>query len=133
MEYAREKDVGTEFMAILGHLEDWMFGAEERLHQKRAQENRERIERERHAAEVRLRSGADCPWTPASGIIGLHCRKNHRLFRLIERKPVRPLDPKFEVQEVKALEDKRGNHIGQYRTRTDASKAVAEVAFNQAW
>jgi hypothetical protein len=52
---------------------------------------------------------------------------------LIERKTTRPLDPKFEVHEVKSLEDKRGNYIGQYRTRTDASKAVAEVAFKEAW
>ena len=132
-EYAREKDTGTEFIAILGYLEDWMFGAEERLRQTRERENRERIEREKHNAEVRLRSGADCPWTPASGVISLHCRKNHRLFRLIERKTTRPIDPKFEVQEVKTLDDKRGNHIGQYRTRTDATKAVAEVAFKEAW
>ena len=132
-QYAREKDAGTEFIAILGYLEDWMFGAEERLRQIREREHRERIEQEKHSAEVRLRSGADCPWTPASGVLGLHCRKNHRLFRLIERKTTGPLDPKFEVHEVKTLEDKRGNYIGQYRTRTDASKAVAEVAFKEAW
>lgn len=130
--YAREKAVGTEFIAILGYLEDWMFGAEERLRQQREKENRERIEQEKRNAEVRLRSGADCPWTPASGIVGLYCRKNRRLFRMVERKTTHSVDPKFEVQEVKTLEDKCGDYNGQYRTRTDGSKAVAEVAFKEA-
>jgi hypothetical protein len=31
--FAEEKGSGTEFVAILGHLEDWQYGAEERLRQ----------------------------------------------------------------------------------------------------
>jgi hypothetical protein len=37
------------------------------------------------------------------------------------------------VLEVKSFEDKRGVSIGRYRTRTDASKAVLEVAYKPEW
>jgi hypothetical protein len=132
--YAEEKAKGTEFIAILGWLEEWMWGAEENLRRKRNQERQEQIEREKRNAEARLRSGADCPWTPAAGLADLHCRKNARLFRLKAlEKSTSPLSPKFEVLEIKSFEDKRGVPIGRYRTRSDASKAVLEVAYKPEW
>jgi hypothetical protein len=72
-------------------------------------------------------------WTAADGVAEQHCRKNHRLFRLKVLSAAHPLEPKFEVLRVTSLEDTRGTRIGQYRTRTDASKAVAEVAFKEEW
>jgi hypothetical protein len=48
-------------------------------------------------------------------------------------KTVSPLAPKVEVLEVKSFEDKRGLSIGRYRARTDASKAVLEVAYKPEW
>ena len=76
--YAEEKATGTEFIAILGWLEEWTWGAEERLRRKREEERRERVEQDKRNAEARLRSGADCPWTAAAGFADLHCRKNAR-------------------------------------------------------
>jgi hypothetical protein len=132
--YDEEKAKGTEFIAILGWLEEWTWGAEERLRRQRAEENRERIEQDKRRVEARLRSGADCPWTIAAGIVDIHCRKNGRLFRLKPLpKETSPLAPKFEVLEVKTLDDKRGTSIGRYRTRGDASKAILEVAYKPEW
>lgn len=132
--YYQEKERGTEFIAILGWLEGWTWGAEEVLQRKHEEERRKRIEEDRRIAEARLRSGADCPWTAAVGLADLYCRKNGRLFRL---KPLEkgglPLSPKFEVVEIKSFEDRRGTVIGRYRTRTDASKAVSEVAYKPEW
>nr|WP_025824927.1 hypothetical protein [Acetobacter persici] len=62
--YATEKAKGTEFIALLGWMEDWMWGAEEILRRKQTEERQRRIEQERRQAEARLRSGADSPWTP---------------------------------------------------------------------
>jgi len=66
--FAEEKARGTEFIAILGYLEDWQLGSEERLRQKAEKERRERVAREKQHAETRLRNGADCPWTVATGV-----------------------------------------------------------------
>jgi hypothetical protein len=132
--YAEEKAKGTEFIAILGWLEEWTWGADERLRRKREEERRQRIEQEKRNAEARLRSGADCPWTAAADLADLYCRKNARLFRLKTLdKGESPLAPKFEVVEVKFFEDKRGVSIGRYRTHSDASKAILEVAYKPAW
>jgi hypothetical protein len=129
--FAEEKASGTEFVAILGHLEDWQYGAEERLRQKAERENRERVEQEKRRAEARLRNGADCPWTAATGLPDLHCCKNGRLYRLKALKPATKFEPAFEVLRVDQLDAKRGQVVGRYRTRTEASAAVAKVAYQE--
>jgi hypothetical protein len=131
--YAAERANGTEFIAILGFIEEWMYGEEEGLRLRDEERNRARIQQNKRNAEARLRSGADCPWTAADGVAEQHCRKNYRLFRLKVLSAAHPLEPKFEVLRVKSLEDRRGTRIGQYRTRTDASKAVVDVAFKDEW
>jgi hypothetical protein len=99
--FAEEKANGTEFIAILGWLEEWTWGAEERLRRKREEERRKRVEQDKRNAEARLRSGADCPWTALAGLADLYCRKNARLFRLkVLDKGGSPLSPNFEVLEV---------------------------------
>jgi hypothetical protein len=77
--YAAEKEYGTEFIAILGHLQEWQVDAEARLYQQRETERHARIAEAKRAAEARLRSGAHSPWTPAAGTADLHCIKNGRL------------------------------------------------------
>ena len=134
--FKEEKARGTEFIAILGWLEDWTWGAQERLRRRQEVERKERVEQDKKRAEARLRSGADCPWTPAAGIPDLHSRKNGRLFRLkqLEKADI-PLAPRFEVLEIKTLEekDRKGVPVGRYRTRSDASKAALEVAYKPEW
>jgi hypothetical protein len=132
--FAEEKANGTEFIAILGWLEEWTWGAGESLRRKREEERRKRIEQDKQNAEARLRSGADCPWTALADLAEFYCRKNARLFRLkVLDAGGSPLSPRFEVLEVKSFEDKRGVSIGRYRTRTDASKAILEVAYKPMW
>jgi len=55
--YAEEKANGTEFIAILGWLEEWTWGAEGSLRRKREDERRKRVEQDKRTAEARLRSG----------------------------------------------------------------------------
>jgi hypothetical protein len=82
-------------------------------------------------ASQRLHSGADCPWTLSADGPDLYCRKSGRLFRLKEEKRARPPMPRFEVTELTTMSDKRGSRVGQYRSRAEATKAVADVAFSQ--
>ena len=131
--YAHEKATGTEFIAILGWLEEWMIGANERLMRRQQRDNQERIAREKEMAETRLRSGADCPWTQAVGVADLHRRRNGRLYRLRALDGKGPLEPKVEVFRVHYLEEKRGASIGRYRTRGDATKAINEIAYKDEW
>lgn len=129
--FAEEKARGTEFIAVLGYMEEWSHGVEERLRQKRERGRRDQIAREKQIAEARLRNGADCPWTAATDITDLHCRKNGRLYRLRALQPTNKFEPAFEVLRVDHLDAKRGRPVGRYRTRTDASKAVATVAWQE--
>lgn len=129
--FAEEKARGTEFIAILGYLEEWHWGNEERLRRKAEQERREQIARDKQIAETRLRNGADCPWTAATEITDLHCRKNGRLYRLRSLQNVGKHEPAFEVLRVDYLSAKRGRSVGRYRTRGDATKAVENVAWQE--
>jgi hypothetical protein len=112
-------------------MEEWYWGAEERLRQKREKDRREQVAQEKKVAEARLRNGADCPWTAATGITDLHCCKNGRLYRLRVLQPTNKFEPAFEVLRVDYLDAKRGRQVGRYRTRSDASKAVANVAWQE--
>ncbi len=129
--FAEEKAKGTEFIAVLGHMEEWCWGGEERLRQKREKDRREQIAKEKQVAEARLRNGADCPWTAATDITDLHCCKNGRLYRLRALQTADKFEPAFEVLRVDYLDAKRGRPVGRYRTRSDASKAVANVAWQK--
>lgn len=129
--FSAEKARGTEFIAILGYMEDWYWGAQERLRQKAEKERRERIAEDKRRAEARLRNGADCPWTAAEGIPDLHCCKNGRLYRLHPLKPAGKYEPAFEVLRIDYLDAKRGRSVGRYRTRSEASTAVAKVAYQE--
>jgi len=132
--YTEEKAKGTEFIAILGWMEEWTADAEERLRQQQKVKRRDAIALEKQRAEARLRSGADCGWTVVDGVVDTHCRRNGRLFRLKALpKYASPNSPKLELIEVKTLDDKRGTLIGQYHTRGDAAKALLEVAYKPGW
>jgi hypothetical protein len=127
--YADEKARGTEFIAILGYLEQWMADAGAELYEKRREQNQQRIAREKAASEVRLRSGADCPWTEVKSVTtGIHCRKNGRLYRLVKVEK-----GMVEVSQVTALDDKRGVYIGRYFSRSEATKVLNEVAYKPEW
>ena len=122
--FEREKAKGTELPAIIGAIAEWVEAEEERLRNEREAENRRRIEAERIALEQRLRSGADCKWTPLNKSAELYCRKNGRTFRLSPRD-----DKMWDLHRVKTPEDMKGALVGTYRARGDATKAVTTTAW----
>ncbi len=64
-------------------------------------------------------------------ISDLHCRKNGRLYRLRALQPTGKYEPAFEVLRVDYLDAKRGRPVGRYRTRGEASKAVANLSYQE--
>jgi hypothetical protein len=106
----------------------WYRGAEERLRQKAEKERRERIAEEKRRAEARLRNGADCPWTAATGIPDLHCCKNGRLYRLRALQTTSKHEPAFEVLRVDYQAWPPGWALSN---QGEASTAVAKVAYQE--
>lgn len=127
-EYVKQKDAGTEFIAILGYLEEWLDETSKNYFALQQLQHRQRVEDQKKASEMRLLSGADCPWTDVKPFTGSHCRKNGRLYRLVKK------DNKlFEASRVKELDDKRGVIIGIYKTKSDATRAISEIAYKDEW
>ena len=105
--YAREKDAGTELIAIIGAMRQWLEREENRLRAESDAAQRVRIEAERAARQNRLLSGADCPWTQVNGAKIWHCRRNNRLYRLSQMEGSR-----WILVRVAALDEKRGSESG---------------------
>lgn len=122
--YNREHSAGTDMPAIVGAIQQ--FVEEDREARQRAQQEayRAQVEADRLAAEERLLSGADCKWTALGKSKTFHCRVNGRVFRL-EPHP----DKKFHLFRVKSPDDQNGELVGRYAGRTEATKAVGEMAY----
>ncbi len=123
--YEREKAEGTDLPAILGLLREHVEREEERLRRER-QERYERLrEEERVAREQRLLSGADCKWTQLQKSLHWYCRVNGRMYRLSPTK-----DKKWNLYRVNSTsEEEKSALIGKYQRRGDATKVVAEMAY----
>jgi hypothetical protein len=122
--YEAEKALGTEMPAIVGVLRDHIEKEEERLSQEQDALFRQLREAEAAAAEQRLLSGADCRWTPQKGTKDVFCRVNGRLFRLTTTS-----DKRVELYRAEGLEAGKGTLLGRYLKRGDATKAVAQIAY----
>jgi hypothetical protein len=122
--YNREHSAGTDMPAIVAAIQQ--FVEEDNESRRLAQEEayRAQAEADRLAAEERLLSGADCKWTALGKSKMLHCRVNGRLFRL-----ERQQDKKFHLSRVKSVDDGGGVLVGRYSGRTEATKAVGEMAY----
>jgi hypothetical protein len=123
--YNRERSAGTDMPAIVAAIQQ--FVEEDRETRQRAQQEayRAKVEADRLVAEERLLSGADCKWTTLGKSKTVHCRVNGRLF-LLERQP----DKRFHLFRVKSVDDQTGELVGRYAGRSDATKAVGEMAYN---
>lgn len=123
--YNAEVEAGTEMAAIIGRLSDYTLNQFERLRKEEQEEERLRLEEARLERERRLLSYADCPWTQIKGSKFAYCRKNGRVFQL---KP--NTDKSWTMYRVQEVDDlTKGEMIGRYRSRGDASKVVAKAAF----
>ncbi len=123
--YEREKAQGTELPAILGALQEFIETEVARLRAESEQRYRQRQHQEQIAREQRLLSGADCKWTRIRSSPNWYCRANGRTYRL---SPVK--DKKWSLSRVQSTsDDERGAEIGTYGGRGDASKVVAQMAY----
>ena len=123
--YEREKAEGTELPAIIGLLRDHVEREEERVRaEEQACYERQRDE-ERTAREQRLLSGADCRWTRLQRSLHWYCRMNARTYRLS------PTEGKmWNLYRVASTDpEEAGALIGKYQRRGDATKVVAQMAY----
>lgn len=123
--YTRERSAGTDMVAIVGAIQEFVEADREARQRAQREAYQAKVEADRLAAKERLLSGADCKWTALSKSKTLHCRMNGRLFRLD-----RQADKKFHLFRVGSLDDQEGEQVGRYAGRTEATKAVAEMAYN---
>lgn len=123
--YEKEKTEGTELAAIIGLLREHVEAQEERLHAEQQERYREWREQDRIAREQRLLSGADCKWTQLQKSPNWYCRSNGRTYRLSPTK-----DKMWHLHRVHSVsDDEEGGFIGKYQRRGDATKAVAQIAY----
>ena len=123
--YEKEKAEGTELPAIIGLLRDHVEREEERIRVEQHERYRQLREDERTAQEQRLLSGADCRWTQLQKSPHWYCRANGRTYRLSPTK-----DKRWDLYRVNSTSsDENGFLIGKYQKRGDATKVVAEVAY----
>jgi len=122
--YEREKAEGTELPAIIGAISEWLEDEESRRWQEREAARKRRIDTEKSALEQRLKSGADCQWTPLNKSTSLYCRKNGRTFRLTPTATKR-----LDLHRIRSLEDQQGELVGTYGTRGEAGKVLNLLAY----
>lgn len=123
--FNEEKELGTELSAVIGRIADFVLEEEERLRFEREQRYKQARVEEQVAAEARLIAGADCKWTQLRGAPHFYCRTNGRTYRLSPT-----VDKKWELFRVeKPSPDDKGAYIGRYGGRGNATKVVAEIAF----
>jgi hypothetical protein len=122
--YEREKANGTELPAIIGLLRDHVEREEEYLRIEQKERYEQSRDKERIAREQRLLSGADCKWTQLAKSADWHCRTNGRLYRLFPTK-----DKMWNLYRANSVDSPNGSLIGKYQNRGDATKVVAQVAY----
>lgn len=123
--YEKEKAAGTELPAIIGCLQEHIENEEERLRVEHEERYRRWREEDRIAREQRLLSGADCKWTQMRNSSHWYCRANGRTYRASPTK-----DKMWHLYRVNAVCDEEpGALIGKYQRRGDATKVVAEMAY----
>jgi hypothetical protein len=123
--YEKDKIEGTELPAIIGQLQDFVENEEQRIRAEQHERHREFLEQDRIAREQRLLSGADCKWTQLRKSQHWYCRVNGRTYRLSPT-----TDKKWNLYRVTAVsDDEKGVVIGRYQGRGDATKVIAEMAY----
>jgi hypothetical protein len=110
--------------AIVWALHEYIEKEEDRLWKERDAQHRQWLEQQRIELEQRFLSGADCKWTPLDGSQAVYCRINGRAFRLTKTK-----DSTNDVHRIVSVDDPKPLWIGTYRTRGEATKALAKVAY----
>jgi hypothetical protein len=122
--YAAEKAEGTELAAIVGRLREHVDAEEvRRFYDQQDRQKREGEER-RLELEQSFLAGEDCKWTPVDGSEAVCCRVNGRAFRLMAKE-----GKTRSLFRITALDDPSPRLIGKYQNRGDATKIIAEIAY----
>lgn len=123
--YEKEKADGTELPAIVQLLRDHVDREEERSRVEHEERYKQLREQDRTAREQRLLSGADSKWTQLQKSPHWYCRTNGRTYRLSPTK-----DKMWNLHRVNSTsDDEKGALIGKYQRRGDASKVIAQAAY----
>lgn len=123
--YSEELDSGTELAAIVGRITAFLGEELPRLWERQREAEQAKRDAARLEQERRLLSPADCPWTQMKGSACVYCCKNGQLFRRTPNK-----DKILDMYRVESIDDKaRGELIGRYWTRTDESRVLAKLVY----
>jgi hypothetical protein len=121
--YERERAAGTEMMAIIGAIEEYIEPEEERLRIEGEERYKLFKQEEQARLEQRFAAGADTPWIKIGHSQDLFCRKNGRTFRIAQGK-----DKRWSLFRITGADDS-GKLVGVYGGRGDANKALKQIAY----
>lgn len=122
--YRRQRELGTEMIAIIGLLEEYAEEERDRRYRETEQQRREEIALEKAMARERLLSGADCKWTQLDEPNLFFCRTNGRLYSL-----KRNNDKRWVLSRIKDTSYQKGHVIGVYAGKGEPTKVVQAVAY----
>jgi hypothetical protein len=121
--FSAEKAKGTEFVAIVGAIRDFLDKVELREYYEGEERKKHEQEAERLEQEKTLRSGVDCDWLRPWECQDLFLRKAGRLFRL---RNIAHLD--WEVSEIPGLDRvDEGKCVGRFKGRGCARTAIYDM------
>src|SRR5262249_24403417 len=117
------KAEGTELMAIIGAIREFIEVEEERLRKEREESYRQSQQKERERAQGLFRMGADCGWIPMDDTKAFFCRKNGRAYRIEPTK-----ERRWRLFRL-PHSDGEGFALGTYQNRGEANKALKAIAY----
>ncbi len=121
--YERERSAGTEMIAIIGAIQEFIDEEEQRLRVEGEERYQKSKEEERVRQEQMFMAGADTPWIKIGQSKDLFCRKNGRAFRIAQGK-----DKRWSLFRI-ANADDAGKLVGVYAGRGDANKALKQIDY----
>ena len=122
--YEDEKAQGTELTAIIGRLHEHVDREEVRLVHEQWEHQKRQADEKRQALEQSILTGEDCRWTPVANSSDVYCRVNGRTYRLA------PKEGKTRnLFRILSIDDAKPRLIGKYSNQTEATKVVAQVAY----
>ena len=118
--YAAEKSEGTELVATISRLGQFVDAEETRMFHERWDEQKREAKERRLALEHSFLAGEDCKWTPINGSEEVYCRINGRAYQLSAKQ-----GKTRNLFRISAIDDPDPRLIGKYQNRTDATKVLS--------
>ena len=122
--YEAEKAAGTELIAIIQAINEYLEAETENRRIRRDEEFKKKAQEQRLALEQRFLSGADCKWTTLGNSAEFYCRKNGRAFKIFQN-----AEKMWISMRIKSADDQIGDIIGKYKLRGDATKVINQLAY----